>query len=130
VPGVRVASSVEVALGGADAAALVTEWGIFRQLDWSDAAARMRRAIIVDGRNALSAIELVDAGFAYASFGRGIRRPAESPTSVDIEAAIDGTAAGEGRAVEVPVNEDVAPDASPVERHRSDTSGLDLALTD
>jgi UDPglucose 6-dehydrogenase len=130
VPGVRVASSVDVALDGADAAALVTEWGIFRQLDWFDAAARMRRAIMVDGRNALSAIELVDAGFAYASFGRGIRRPAESAQPVGIASTIEATTAGEAGSLDPRMNEDVAPDASPVERHRSGTSGLDLALTD
>ena len=130
VPGVRVASSVDVALDGADAAALVTEWGVFRQLDWSAAAARMRRAIMVDGRNALSAIELVDAGFAYASFGRGIRRPVESAQPVDTAATTETNTDAQARSVDAPVIESAAPDASPVERHRAGTSGLDLALTD
>ena len=71
VPGVHLASSVDVALEQADAAALVTEWSVFRQYDWQHAATVMRRPILVDGRNALSVAELVDAGFAYSSFGRG-----------------------------------------------------------
>lgn len=130
VPGVRVASSIEVLLDGADAAALVTEWGVFRQLDWSEAASRMRRAIMVDGRNALSAVELVDAGFAYASFGRGIRRPAESAQTVEIAPTMEATATGEAHALEAPMTEGTGADASPVQRQRADTSGLDLALTD
>ncbi len=71
VPGVQLAASADEALTRADAAALVTEWPVFRQLDWRRAAGLMRRPILVDGRNALSVIEMVDAGFAYSSFGRG-----------------------------------------------------------
>lgn len=71
VPGVRVASSVDVALDGADAAALVTEWSVFRQLDWAAAGRLMRRPVLVDGRNALSIQQLRAAGFSYSSFGRG-----------------------------------------------------------
>ena len=130
VPGVRVASSVEVALDEADAAALVTEWAAFRQLDWSDAASRMRRAIMVDGRNALSVVELVDAGFAYASFGRGVRGQAEAQATSQLPATVQGTAAAEAMSTEPPLAETPAIDGSPVERHRAGTSGLDLALTD
>ena len=85
---------------------------------------------MVDGRNALSAIELVDAGFAYASFGRGIRRPVESAQPVDTAATTETNTDAQARSVDAPVIESAAPDASPVERHRAGTSGLDLALTD
>jgi hypothetical protein len=45
---------------------------VFRHLDWVEAASLMRQAILVDGRNALSIRELLDAGFTYSSFGRGV----------------------------------------------------------
>jgi UDPglucose 6-dehydrogenase len=85
VPGVVVADTVDEALTGADAAALATEWLEFRQLDWRRAAGLMRRPIIVDGRNALSPLELVDAGFAYASFGRGTWGTTEAVVETPLE---------------------------------------------
>jgi UDPglucose 6-dehydrogenase len=130
VPGVRVASSVEVALDDVDAAALVTEWAVFRQLDWTDAAMRMRRAIMVDGRNALSVVELVDAGFAYASFGRGIRRPVEVSETAPMTASADGVANRETRSSDPSAAPDATTDPGSPERRRSGTSGLDLARYD
>ena len=47
------ADSALAALDGADAAVLVTEWREFAELDWAEAAARMARPLIVDGRNFL-----------------------------------------------------------------------------
>ena len=130
MPGVRVASSVEIALDDADAAALVTEWGVFRQLDWVDAASRMRRPIMVDGRNALSVVELVDAGFAYASFGRGIRGQTDVPVTAPLVTAVEAEATGAPTSHETPAIDAPATEGSPSERHRSGTSDLDLALTD
>ena len=43
------------ALDGADAAVLVTEWPEFAELDWAEAASRMARPLLVDGRNFLDA---------------------------------------------------------------------------
>ncbi|HEX5610916.1 MAG TPA: UDP-glucose/GDP-mannose dehydrogenase family protein [Solirubrobacterales bacterium] len=67
---VEMATTATQALDGADAAVLVTEWAEFRELDWADAAARMARPLLVDGRNFLDAAELVGAGFEYESIGR------------------------------------------------------------
>ncbi|HEX6665937.1 MAG TPA: UDP-glucose/GDP-mannose dehydrogenase family protein [Solirubrobacterales bacterium] len=67
---VEMATSATQALDGADAAVLVTEWVEFRELDWTDAAARMARPLLVDGRNFLDAAALVEAGFEYESIGR------------------------------------------------------------
>jgi len=64
------AASAEEALGGADAAILVTEWPEFADLDWPALAASMRSAVIVDGRNFLDAETLRAAGFAYEGIGR------------------------------------------------------------
>lgn len=130
VPGVRVASTIDVALDGADAAALVTEWSVFRQLDWREAATRMRRAIMVDGRNALSAVELSDAGFAYSSFGRGTRRPADVPTRAAADETGATSSTDEASPSAANLNDDRSADAGLVDQHRSATSGLDLARFD
>ena len=71
VPGLQTTDDPLEALEGADAAALVTEWPAFRALDWPAVAGRMRRPIVVDGRNALDPEAMVAAGLHYAGFGRG-----------------------------------------------------------
>lgn len=118
VPGVRIADSIDDALDGADAVALATEWNVFRRIDWHRAASLMRRAIVVDGRNALPAADLVAAGFTYSSFGRGAVAAEQST----VEAA---SAAG----VEEPVS---APDAvaaqDATERHGASRGGVSLDL--
>jgi UDPglucose 6-dehydrogenase len=68
--GARVCDSATDALEGADAAVLVTEWPEFRDLDWTAAAASMRRPLVVDGRNFLDGDLLKTAGFAYEGVGR------------------------------------------------------------
>ncbi len=68
--GVDIAGSALDALDGADAAVLVTEWPQLRELDWVEAAARMRNRLVVDGRNVLDAAELRALGFEYEGIGR------------------------------------------------------------
>jgi len=58
------------ALDGADAAVLVTEWPELAELDWAEAARRMRNPLLVDGRNMLDPETLRSAGFAYEGIGR------------------------------------------------------------
>ncbi|HZO04943.1 MAG TPA: UDP binding domain-containing protein, partial [Solirubrobacterales bacterium] len=67
---VEMADSALAALDGADAVVLVTEWREFAELDWGEAAARMPRPLIVDGRNFLDAEKLVAAGFQYEGIGK------------------------------------------------------------
>jgi UDPglucose 6-dehydrogenase len=69
---VEMVDSAEQALAGADAAVLVTEWSEFAALDWADAATRMARPLIVDGRNFLDPQKLVAAGFEYEGIGRTV----------------------------------------------------------
>jgi UDPglucose 6-dehydrogenase len=78
---VELAESALAALEGADAAVLVTEWGEFAELDWSRAAGRMARALIVDGRNFLDPEKLRTAGFEYEGIGKAQAAPA--PTASD-----------------------------------------------
>ena len=98
-PGVRIAGSIDEVLEGADAAALATEWSVFRSIDWHHAAALMRQKIVVDGRNALPAADVVAAGFAYGSFGRGAVAAEQRAT----EAASATPVAAPARAVEAVV---------------------------
>jgi UDPglucose 6-dehydrogenase len=68
--GVEFAGSPEEALAGADAAVLVTEWTEFAEIDWAQAAERMRGTLVVDGRNFLDAETLRAAGLDYEGIGR------------------------------------------------------------
>ncbi len=63
------------ALEGADAAILVTEWPEFAELDWSAAAEKMARPLLIDGRNFLDAKLLREAGFEYEGIGRAVEDP-------------------------------------------------------
>jgi UDPglucose 6-dehydrogenase len=67
---VELAGSALEALDGADAAVLVTEWNEFAELDWAEAARRMTRPLLVDGRNFLDPDALRNAGFEYEGIGR------------------------------------------------------------
>jgi UDPglucose 6-dehydrogenase len=66
---VEMAPSAAAALDGADAAVLVTEWPAFAELDWAEAAGRMARPLLVDGRNFLDPAAMRAAGFAYEGIG-------------------------------------------------------------
>jgi UDPglucose 6-dehydrogenase len=68
--GVELRDSALEALDGADAAVLVTEWPEFAELDWSEAASRMARPLLIDGRNYLDPETLRSAGFEYEGIGR------------------------------------------------------------
>jgi UDPglucose 6-dehydrogenase len=57
-------------LDGADAAVLVTEWPQLSQLDWAEAASRMRNPLLIDGRNMLEPAAMREAGFTYEGIGR------------------------------------------------------------
>src|SRR4051812_10803926 len=79
---VEMANSAMEALDAADAAVLVTEWREFGDLDWSVAADRMARPLIVDGRNFLDPEALTSAGFEYEGIGRA-PRDAPAPAAAD-----------------------------------------------
>jgi UDPglucose 6-dehydrogenase len=64
------------ALDGADAAVLVTEWPELADLDWAEAARRMRNPVLVDGRNMLDPAMLRAAGFTVEGIGRPSATPA------------------------------------------------------
>ena len=63
--GVICCASAEAVAEDADALVLVTEWPQYRDLAWEQLPARMRSAIILDGRNALDRARLTRYQFRY-----------------------------------------------------------------
>ncbi len=74
LPGVEMKDTAQDALAGSEAAVLVTEWSEFKEIDWSEAADRMRRPLLIDGRNFLDADALGAAGFLYEGIGKAGER--------------------------------------------------------
>jgi UDPglucose 6-dehydrogenase len=61
------------ALRDADALAIMTEWLAFRNPDFDLMKARLRRPILVDGRNLYDPAKMRRLGFRYFGIGRGER---------------------------------------------------------
>jgi UDP-glucose 6-dehydrogenase len=74
--GVEIVGSVAEAVGGADAAVIVTEWAELRELASAENRESMANPLIVDGRNLLDPAATRAAGFAYEGIGR--------PSSADV----------------------------------------------
>ena len=55
---------------GADAIVIVTEWDLFRALDFARLKALMKTHILVDLRNIFRPEEAAAAGFSYVDVGR------------------------------------------------------------
>ena len=70
VAGVEFVPSAMLALEGADALVIVTEWKEFRSVDLDAMRSAMRGNVIVDGRNILDPAAARAAGFDYAGIGR------------------------------------------------------------
>ena len=70
------ASQPFAAVEGADALAINTEWGDFRNPDLEDMRSRMKQPLIFDGRNLYEREQVEAAGFTYYSMGRIPVRPA------------------------------------------------------
>jgi UDPglucose 6-dehydrogenase len=60
---------------GADAAVIVTEWNIFRALDFDRVKAAMVAPVLVDLRNVYRAEQVRAKGFTYFDIGRGVLAP-------------------------------------------------------
>jgi UDPglucose 6-dehydrogenase len=57
-------------LEGADALAINTEWGEFRNPDFDEMRRRMASPVVFDGRNLYDPAHMRDHGFTYYSIGR------------------------------------------------------------
>lgn len=63
--------TMESALEGADALAIVTEWREFRSPDFDEIKAKLAAPVIFDGRNLYDPAAMQRAGFTYYGIGRG-----------------------------------------------------------
>jgi UDPglucose 6-dehydrogenase len=68
-PTLTYADSVQHAVAGADVVLHLTEWEEFRRIDPTELLPLVRRACIIDGRNALNAHRWRAAGWTYRAFG-------------------------------------------------------------
>lgn len=64
------AESEYVALEGADALLICTEWGVFRNPDFDQIGGLLKDKVIFDGRNLFDVQEMNEKGFYYSSIGR------------------------------------------------------------
>ena len=72
----EITSSALAALEGADALLVLTEWPEFRNIPAAAMASRLRRGVVVDGRNILDAEAIAAVGLRYRGVGR---KPAATP---------------------------------------------------
>jgi len=63
------------ALQDADALLICTEWGVFRNPDFSKVKEIMADAVIFDGRNLFEVDDMNNLGFYYSSIGRSTIKP-------------------------------------------------------
>lgn len=68
--GVEFCNDPYEALEGADGAVLITEWDEFRQLDLHRLKQRMRRPLMIDGRNIFDRRTMESLGIEYDGMGR------------------------------------------------------------
>jgi UDPglucose 6-dehydrogenase len=59
-----------MALDGADALAIMTEWGDYQRPEFKEIFKRMRSPVIFDGRNLYEPWTMERLGFTYHSIGR------------------------------------------------------------
>ncbi|MCL5947296.1 MAG: hypothetical protein M1298_04690 [Chloroflexi bacterium] len=79
IPELAVAPDPYQAAVDADALVLVTEWNVFKQLDWARLRRVMHQAILIDGRNMYDPLRIRDAGFVYEGIGIGCSSPLPVP---------------------------------------------------
>ncbi len=66
----RLCASMEAAIEGADALAIVTEWQVFRAPDFELIRRTLAQPVIFDGRNLYEPASMRSLGFRYYSVGR------------------------------------------------------------
>jgi UDPglucose 6-dehydrogenase len=85
--GVRLASTIEDALFGADATVIMTEWPEYQALLTADMSALTDRSLLIDGRNMLDPTVAAAAGWEWVGIGRPLLSAPQTPSSNPFEAA-------------------------------------------
>ena len=75
-PDLTLCDSMEKAIDGADALAIVTEWQEFRSPDFDTIKASLRTPVVFDGRNLYDPAVVSRFGLTYYAIGRGVTRGA------------------------------------------------------
>jgi UDPglucose 6-dehydrogenase len=78
-PDLELCDSMEAALAGADALAIVTEWQEFRSPDFDGIRAALRTPVMFDGRNLYDPSLMQRFGFTYFAVGRGASLAGQRP---------------------------------------------------
>ena len=73
VPALKLVSSANDALTGADALLVITEWKEFRNPDYDAIKASLKQPLVFDGRNLYDPAYLRMLGIEYSGIGRGAR---------------------------------------------------------
>ncbi|MCV0403178.1 MAG: nucleotide sugar dehydrogenase [Chloroflexi bacterium] len=91
-PGIQIVDSAMDVFRGADAVVIATEWGIFADIDLTQARDLVRRPMLFDGRRLLDPAVAVAAGFVYHGIGRQSRAPSQrdKPAASAVRLAVDG----------------------------------------
>jgi UDPglucose 6-dehydrogenase len=69
------------AIDGSDALIVVTEWREFRSPDFAELRSRLRRPVIIDGRNLYDPEQMAELGFDYTGIGRAQPKRVEAADS-------------------------------------------------
>jgi UDPglucose 6-dehydrogenase len=79
LPAVQACRDAYDAAEGADALIIMTEWNLFRNLEFGRLKAMMRSPVLLDLRNIYDPARVAAAGFTYISVGRQAQRPTATP---------------------------------------------------
>jgi UDPglucose 6-dehydrogenase len=85
LPNLTYCSNPYEAAEGAEVILLVTEWGEFRELDWTRLSGLVERRLVIDGRNFLNGEEIAAHGFEYIGIGGVCHKPAASSPALPAE---------------------------------------------
>ena len=77
-PGLQPCRDAYHAAEGADALIIMTEWNLFRSLEFDKLKAVMRKPVLLDLRNVYDSERVVAAGFTHISVGRRAQGPKRS----------------------------------------------------
>jgi UDPglucose 6-dehydrogenase len=77
-PGIEYAATPYDAVKDASGVMVMTEWDVFRNLDFERIKGLMREPVIIDCRNIYLPEEIARLGFSYAGVGRPPRKPGAS----------------------------------------------------
>jgi UDPglucose 6-dehydrogenase len=83
-PSIRYCDDPHEVAENADALMIVTEWEVYRTLDWQRIKDSMLRPLILDGRNLLKGEEMMALGFEYQGVGKAVNEPLQAGSAKSV----------------------------------------------